>query len=29
MAWGMAWIYVRKAAALDRMAAEVIRDETH
>jgi uncharacterized membrane protein (DUF485 family) len=29
MAWGMAWIYVRKAAVLDRMAAEVIRDETH
>ena len=29
MAWGMAWLYMRKAAVLDRMAAEVIRDETH
>jgi uncharacterized membrane protein (DUF485 family) len=29
MAWGMAWIYMRKAAQLDRMAAFVIRDEKH
>jgi uncharacterized membrane protein (DUF485 family) len=29
MAWGMAWLYMRKAAAFDRMAAEVIRDEKH
>ncbi len=29
MAWGMAWIYLRKAAVLDRMAAEIIRDEKH
>jgi len=29
MAWGMAWIYMRKAATLDRMAAKVIRDEKH
>ena len=29
MAWGMAWLYMRKAAALDKMAAEVIRDVKH
>lgn len=29
MAWGMAWIYMRKAAAFDRAAAEIIKNETH
>ena len=29
MAWGMAWLYMRRVAALDRMAAEVIQHETH
>jgi uncharacterized membrane protein (DUF485 family) len=29
MAWGMAWIYMRKAAQLDRMAASVISDQQH
>ena len=29
MAWGMAWLYMRKAASYDRMAAEVIRDVNH
>jgi len=27
MAWTMAWLYVRRAARLDRLAAEVIRGE--
>lgn len=29
MAWGMAWIYMRKAAIFDRAAAEIIKHETH
>ena len=29
MAWGMAWVYMRKAAAFDRAAAEIIKHETH
>jgi uncharacterized membrane protein (DUF485 family) len=29
MAWGMAWLYMRRVAAFDRMAAEVIANETH
>jgi uncharacterized membrane protein (DUF485 family) len=29
MAWGMAWVYMRKAAAFDRAAAEIIQHETH
>ena len=27
MAWGMAWLYMRKAAIFDRAAAEVIKHE--
>ena len=27
MGWAMAWLYVRRAARLDRLAAEVIRGE--
>jgi len=29
MAWGMAWIYMRKAASFDRAAADIIKHETH
>ena len=29
MAWSLAWIYVRKSAQFDRLAAEVIKNETH
>lgn len=29
MAWGMAWVYMRKAAIFDRAAAEIIKNETH
>ena len=29
MAWGMAWLYMRKAPTDDRMAAQVIRDFNH
>jgi uncharacterized membrane protein (DUF485 family) len=29
MAWGMAWLYMRRVVALDRMAAEVIQHEKH
>ena len=29
MAWGLAWLYLRKSASLDRLAAEVIKHETH
>ena len=29
MAWGMAWLYMRKAAIFDRAAAEIIKHETH
>ena len=27
MAWGMAWLYMRKAAAFDRAAAELLKHE--
>ncbi|HRQ88048.1 MAG TPA: DUF485 domain-containing protein [Bacteroidia bacterium] len=27
MAWGMAWLYMRKAAAFDRAAAEILAKE--
>lgn len=28
MAWGMAWVYMRKASGFDRAAASVIKDES-
>jgi uncharacterized membrane protein (DUF485 family) len=28
MAWGMAWLYMRKAATYDKVVAEILKSET-